>query len=74
MQGFSSFLSAELCVWGRLLRVWGLRFWVKGSYFGVYLVVKRNTHATQLMRSFTLSQNVFGVNDFGVKLSHDDLH
>ena len=44
------------------------------SYFGVYLVVKRNTHATQLMRSFTLSQNVFGVNDFGVKLSHDDLH
>ena len=45
-----------------------------GSYFGVYLVVRRNTQATQLMRSFTLSQNVFGVNDFGVKLSHDDLH
>ena len=44
------------------------------SYFGEHLAVRRNTQATQLMRSFTLSQNIFGINDFGVKLSHDDLH
>ena len=44
------------------------------SYFGEQLVVRRNTQATRLMRSFTLSQNVFGINNFGVKLSHDDLH
>ena len=36
------------------------------SYFGEHLVVKRNTQATQLMRSFTLSQNIFGVINFDV--------
>ena len=44
------------------------------NYFGEHLVLRRNTQATQLMRSFTLSQNIFGINDFGVKLSYDALH
>ena len=47
-------------VWG-LVRVWCwgcgvLQLAFEVSYFGEHLVVKRNTQATQLMRSFTLSQ------------------
>ena len=44
------------------------------SYFGEHLVVN-NRHASNTVDAiFYFEPKVFGVNGFGVKLSHDDLH